>query len=268
MLSVFRQTLGGYRASLIEVSLGLFGISVLLVYTLDAFGGIEAFGDLLELIPESLRAMLKAQGGFATDSTGYLSTQYRHPFYLIATSGFVIAMASGAVAREVERGTALMLLAAPIARWRYLGAKMAALVTAIVLLLVGAWAGTWVGTLITGMTGDVQMVVLLRALVNLFALALAVGGIAMLLSSVGSDGGHVVSLAAGTAVVMFVVDFLAVIWSPAEPFGVLSVFHYYDPLGVSQADALPWRDLAVLFGVAFAGSGAALVAFQRRDIAP
>ena len=90
----------------------------------------------------------------------------------------------------------------------------------------------------------------------------------MLLSSVSSDGGQVVSVAAGIAVVMFAVDFLAAIWSPAEPVGFLSVFHYYDPLGVSRDGALPWRDLAVLFGVAFAGFGAALVAFQRRDIAP
>ena len=268
MLSVFRQTLAGYRTGILAVSLGLFGISIMLVYTLEAFGGIEAFGNLLDLVPESFRAMFKAQGGFATDSNSFLGMQYRHPFYLIATLGFVIAVASGAVAREVERGTALMLLAAPIARWRYLMAKIGTLVAGVVVLLVAVWLGTWVGTLITGLTGEVQMVVLSRALVNLFALALAIGGIAMLLSSVSSDGGQVVSVAAGIAVVMFVADFLAAIWSPAEPVGLLSVFHYYNPLGVSQEGALPWRDLAVLFGVAFAGFGAALVAFQRRDIAP
>ena len=267
MRSVFRQTLLSYRTSVGVVSAGLFGISLLLVYTFDAFGGVEGFADLQEFLPESIRAMLKAQGGFATDATGYLGMQYRHPFYLIATSGFVIAMAAGAVAREIERGTSLMLLAVPIARWRYLAAKVGSMAVVIVVLLVAVWLGSRLGVTVTGLA-DVHMATLMRALVNLLALALAIGALATLLSATATDGGHVISLAAGVTVLMFVADFLAVIWSPAEPVGYLSLFHYYDPLAVTQTGGLPVRDLAVLLGVAVVGFGGALVAFQRRDLAP
>ena len=266
MRSVFWQSLRSYRTSLGVVSAALFGISVVLVYTFDAFGGIEGFEELLEFLPESFRALLKAQGGFASDATGYIGMQYRHPFYLISTSGFIIAMAAGAVAREIERSTALMLLAVPIARWRYLAAKVASMAVVVVVLLVAVWAGTGTGVLATGL-GGVDMLTLIRALVNLLALALAIGGIATLLSSLSSDGGHVISVAAGTAAAMFFGDFLATIWSPAEFVGYVSLYHYYDPLGVTQASGLPIRDLAVLLGVAAAGFGAALVAFQRRDLA-
>ncbi len=264
--SVFRQSLRSYRTSLSVVSAALFGISVVLVATFDAFGGVEGFEQLLELLPESIRAMLKAQGGFASDATGYLGMQYRHPFYLLSTSGFAIAMASGAVAREIERNTALMLLAVPLARWRYLGAKIASIAVVVVVLLVAVWAGTGAGVAVTGLEG-VEMLTLGRALVNLLALALAIGGIATLLSALSSDGGHVVSVAAGVAAAMFFGDFVAAIWSPAELVGYVSLYHYYDPLGVTQS-GLPMRDLAVLLGVAAAGFGGALVAFQRRDLAP
>lgn len=266
MRSVFWQSLRSYRTSLGVVSAALFGISVVLVLTFEAFGGIEGFEELLKFLPESMRAMLKAQGGFATDATGYIGMQYRHPFYLLSTSGFIIAMSAGAVAREIERSTALMLLAVPLARWRYLAAKVASMVVAVVVLLVAVWAGTGAGVAVTGL-GGVDMLMLLRALVNLLALALAIGGIATLLSSLSSDGGHVVSVAAGTAAAMFFGDFLATIWSPAELLGYVSLYHYYDPLGVTQASGLPVRDLAVLLGVAAVGFGAALVAFQRRDLA-
>ena len=267
VLSVFRQSLLSYRTSLSVVSASLFGISVVLVATFDAFGGVDGVEALLEFLPESIRAMLGAQGGFATDATGYLGMQYRHPFYLISTSGFVIAMASGAVAREIERSTALMLFAVPLARWRYLAANVASMVVVVVLLLVAVWAGTSLGVAVTGLA-DVDMLTLMRALVNLLALALAIGGIAMLLSSLSSDGGHVISVAAGVAAAMFFGDFVAAIWGPAEFVGYVSLYHYYNPLGVTQANGLPVRDLAVLLGVAVAGFGGALVAFQRRDVVP
>ena len=63
MRSVFWQSLRSYRTSLSVVSASLFGISLVLVATFDAFGGVEGFEGLLELLPESIRAMLKAQGG-------------------------------------------------------------------------------------------------------------------------------------------------------------------------------------------------------------
>ena len=265
MRSVFRQSLLSYRISLGIVSAGLFGISVVLVATFDAFGGVEGMEGLLELLPEGIRAMLKAQGGFATDATGYIGMQYRHPFYLITTSGFVIAMASGAVAREIERSTGLMLLAVPLARWRYLAAKVGSMVVVIVGLRTAVLLGTSLGVAVTGLAG-VDTATLVRALVNLLALALAIGGIATLLSSLSSDGGHVISVAAGVAAAIFFGDFVAAIWSPAELVGYVSLYHYYDPLGVTQTSGLPARDLAVLLSVAAAGFGGALVAFQRRDL--
>ncbi len=265
MLSVFRQSLFGYRTGIGLVSFGLFAISLLIVYTFDAFGGIEGFKELLEAVPESMKALLKASGGFATSADGYLSTQYRHPFYLVATAGFVIAVVAGAMAREIERGTVLMVLAAPIARWRYLLGKMLALFVGLLVLMAGAIVGTWLGVVITGLTGDVHMEVLLQVELNLLLLALAIAGVVALVSSLSNDGGQVVAVGAGIAVTMFFLDFLAAVWGPAEPLGPFSVYHYYDPLKVAE-EGLPWRDLSVLLGVAVVGLGGAFAVFQRRDI--
>ena len=66
MISVFRQSLFGYRTGIGLVSLGLFGISLVLVFTFEAFGGAEGFDAIFEAIPESMRALLKASGGLAT----------------------------------------------------------------------------------------------------------------------------------------------------------------------------------------------------------
>lgn len=268
MRSVFRQTFRAYRIGLLAVAVGLFAVSMVIVYTFEAFGGLEAFAELFELVPAPIAALFRAQGGFATTATGYIAADYRHPFYIIAGFAYAIAVASGASAREVERGTALMLLAAPIARWRYLLPKLAVLVVGAAVAVFATWLGTVAGAVLTGITEEIDYGLLVLVQLNMFALIIAAGAVTALVSAASSDGGQAVVWGAGIATVMYLLDFLSLIWGPAEPLGPLTLFHYYDPLGVVRNGDVPWRDLAVLFSVAVAGFAAALVTFQRRDIAP
>jgi ABC-type transport system involved in multi-copper enzyme maturation permease subunit len=267
MRSLFTQSLGGYGFGTALTTIGLFGVSLLLVYTFDAFGGLESAREFEELIPESMKALLKTQGGFATDANGYLASGYRHPIYLIAVSAFVIAVSSGVVAKEIERGTILVLLSAPIARWKLLTSKTLAIVVSLLVLMVGAWLGTWVGLMVTGLTGEVSLGLFVRVLFNIMALGLAMGGYTLFISALDNEGGHVAAVAAGITIALFFLDFLATLWIPVAPFGPLSVFHYYDPLAIAQQGGIPWRDVGVLLGVAGVSFLAALVVFQRRDIA-
>lgn len=267
MAAVLLNTLRGYRASVAFVSAGLLVFSLLITYVFDAFGGLESFQQMEAFLPESVRALIKAQGGLATTLMAFLAATYRHPFYLIAIAGFVIALSSGAVAREVERGGILMVLAAPIPRWRYLLGRIGAMAAGLLALLAAALAGTLMAAQLTGILPDVDLTVLVRIQANAFALGLALGGLAMLLSSVSSDGGRTTGIATAVAAVMFFADYLAVLWAPARPFGPFSFFHYFDPQAVAESGVTPWRDLGVLFGSAAVTFGAALVAFQRRDIA-
>lgn len=265
MRSVFLQALVDHRTGTLLVALALFGTSLLMVYIFDAFGGLEVFQEFVDLLPESMQALLRATGGLGASAEAYLGAQYRHPMYLVATAGFAIGTAAGMVARDVERGSLLMVLSTPMARWRYLAGKYGAFVFGAVSILAAAWLGTWVGVQITGVD-SIGSLVFVRVIVSLLALTLAVGGIATLLSAWLSDGGQVTGIATGVVVGMFFLDFLAALWDPAAPFGPLSLFYYYDPQQVSLT-GFPERDLGVLFGVAAATFGLALVVFQRRDIA-
>ena len=266
MSSVFVYTLQAHRVGLISVSVGLFLMSLIIVYTFDAFGGVEAFAELYDMLPEPLAAMFRAEAGFGSTLTSYVAADYRHPIYPIAGLAFMFSVSSGASAREIERGTALMLLASPIARWRYLAAKVGVAVVGAMLIAAMSWLGSLAGAVLTGATDGLESGTLLLAQVNALGVLLASGGIAMLLSSVSSDGGRTVSVAAGILTVMYFLDFVGAIWSPAEPLAPLSVFYYFDPLAVAMGGSSLLRDVLVLFGVGFAGFAASLVLFQRRDI--
>ena len=88
----------------------------------------------------------------------------------------------------------------------------------------------------------------------------------MLVSSLTSDGGQAMGITTAIVVLMFFIDFLSLLWTPAELLGPLAVFHYYDPLSVSVEDALPVRDVFVLMSAGIVGTAAAFGVFQRRDI--
>ena len=266
MGSVFAYTLRSHRTGLLAVSVGLFLMSLIIVYTFDAFGGIDAFADLYELIPEPFAAMFRAQAGFGPSLTSYIAADYRHPVYFIAGLAFVLSVSSGAVAREIERGTALMLLASPLSRWRYLAAKLAVVVVGAVVITTMAWLGSLAGAVLTGVADDIEPGTLLLAQVNVLGVLLASGGIAVLLSAVSSDGGRTVSVTAGILTVMYFLDFVGAIWGPAEPLAPLSIFYYLDPLAVATDGSKLLRDVLVLFSVGLVGFVAALVLFQRRDI--
>ncbi|MCY4581957.1 MAG: ABC transporter permease subunit [Chloroflexi bacterium] len=266
MLSVFMYTLRSHRIGLLAVSFGLFLMSLIIVYTFDAFGGLDTIAELFESLPAPMTAMFRAQAGFGTSITSYIALDYRHPVYIIAGLAFVLSVSGGAAAREIERGTALMLLASPIPRWRYLLAKVGVLVVGAVIIVAMAWLGSLAGAALTGLAGDVEAGTLLLAQVNGLGVLLASGGIAMLLSAVSSDGGRTVSVTAGILTVMYFLDFVGAIWSPAEPLAPLSLFYYLDPLAVAAGGSTFLRDVVVLFGVGLVGFVAALVLFQRRDI--
>jgi ABC-type transport system involved in multi-copper enzyme maturation permease subunit len=267
MLSVFLNTLWGYRTGLILTTLGLFGISLLIVYTFEGFGGKEAAEQIEHLFPDSLKALFKAQGGFASDATGFLALDYRHPFYFVVTLGFVIALSSGALAKEIERGTILVLLTSPIAKWELLLAKFFVLVTSLIIILTGSWVGTWLGSSMVGISDEVHMVTFFRIQLNMLALCLAVGGYSLFISARSSDGGQVTAWATGITVVMYFLDYLAMLWGTISVLGPFSIFYYFDPLEVAKNGGIPWTNVLILLGAGIFGLIAALIAFQRRDIA-
>ena len=266
MRSVFIHTLRSHRIGLLAVSFGLFLMSLIIVYTFEELGGLDALEGFFESLPAPMAAMFRAQAGFGTTITSYIALDYRHPVYIIAGLAFVLSVSSGAAAREIERGTVLMLLASPIPRWRYLVAKVAVLVLGAVIIVILSWLGSLAGAALTGVGDEVESGTLLLAQLNELGVLLASGGIAVLLSAVGSDGGRTVSVTAGILTVMYFLDFLGAIWAPAEPLAPLSIFYYYDPLAVATGGGTLLRDVPVLFGVGLVLFVAALVLFQRRDI--
>lgn len=266
MLHVFTETLRGHRTALLLMALGLAGLAVLFPHTYQSLGG-PALVEFMEQLPAGFRAFLKAQGSSLLTSgpQGYLAVGYRHPIFLVVGAAFAVAGASGAVAGQVGRRTILLLLVRPVVRWHLLAVRIAETVAGLALLMAASFAGTVIGQFTANLEG-VALGPLALAAANGFALFAAIASYAYAISANSSDGGRAAGLSTGLTVLFFLLDFLSELWEPLAFLGPFSVFHYFDPGEVATSGAVPWRDLAVLGGVALVGWTAALVIFQRRDI--
>src|SRR5687767_11878308 len=115
-MTIFIQTLRGYRVPIAILSGALFAFTMIFCYTFRAFGGAEGLGTFLESLPVGLAGLLRAIGIEQPTAENYIAAAYQDPRFLIILHAFAIGTASAALAGEVERGTALYLLSRPISR--------------------------------------------------------------------------------------------------------------------------------------------------------
>ena len=266
MLLVFRNTLRGHRFALLLMALGMAGLGLLLPTSFEAYGDTSS---LMENIPEGFKALLKAEGNLLaeTGARGYIAIGFRHPLFLIVLAAFAVGSASGAVAREIERKTILLLLSRPLSRYRLLFSRAAESSLGLLLLVAALLVGTYAGIFLAGLQDLVDVMPFIVMDVNALCLFLAIMGYSYLFSAGSSDWGKATMLSTVLTVAFFFLDFAASLFDFLAPAGYLSVFHYYDPVGIAIAGVFPVVDVVVLLGIATCTLAASVLLFQRRDIA-
>lgn len=250
------------RVVAVALGLALFELVVGLSYA-----GIDQnqIRSLVDSLPPALRAL--AAGADIASPSGYLGSGYLHPVALALLAGLAVSM-TAMVARDVEDGVAEVVLSRPLPRRRWLGAHALAALATLIAGVAAAFAGGMVAALVvddlrTVRVGDLALVALDALLV--FA---AIGGVSLLAAALSRTAGRAVGIAAGFVVVSYALNYLAQVWSLAEPLGRLSVFRYYDPPEVLRTGAIGAADALVLLGVAAVSVTLALVLVERRDLVP
>jgi hypothetical protein len=106
----------------------------------------------------------------------------------------------------------------------------------------------------------------MKLLAHLAGVAACFAGFGLFVTSFSRRWMTAFTTAALTAVVMYLVDFLAIGWRPMKQIVWISPFHYYPALSIVAGDAPMARDLTVLVSAAAAFTLAAYLQFQRRDL--
>ncbi len=189
-----------------------------------------------------------------------------HPLLWALSWTLLLTIVTGAIAGEVDRGTADLLLTLPISRAAVYASTTVAWVLAAALISFAPLLGLRLGELVCPLSAPLHFRQLWPLSVNLLALNLAVAGVTMMVSSFMSRRAAAVGIVLAGLLFSDLMNLLSQFWDRVRPFAFLGFLHYYRPLPVVRSGELPVSDIAILLAVAAVAWGVGLWYFRRRDI--
>jgi len=262
-LLIVERTLRDRRRGLIGWAVGL-AAYVVLQSSIYPTVRESAFQQALRDYPKELKAFFGGAASFDfTTAGGYLNVELFSLVLPALLVVFAIGIGAAAFAGELQTGTLDLLLSYPVTRARVAVEKFAAMVAGVVMLATVVAAAVLLASVVIGF--DIGVVDTLVACIGAAMVAIACGGITMLVGILTGSR----AAAIGAAAALFAASYLAVgmagLVSWLEPVRYASLL-WYSNGSAPLMHGLPVGDYLVLFGACVAVGVATVVAFRARDL--
>ena len=261
---VARQALRGGRRSLITWSIAFVAIVALYAAIWPSVRGNTSWRDLFSTLPEAYRALFTAGGQIDLSTpAGYLGVELLGFLGPALIAVYAITLGAAAIAGEETSGRLEITLSAPVARWRVLAERFAALIADVAAVMIAMGLGLWIFSMAFGMDLGVRAIVSAAAALAVFGVF--VGAVAIAIGAASGSAPLARGIAALVAVASYLINALGQVTTalrgarPASPFYLL---FGNQPLAGGLRIGMALVVLAV--SVALVAAGAA--AFSRRDL--
>ena len=267
-MGLFWRTIKDKKISLIiysVASLGFLEMYIALFPSLQKQS--QQLSELMNSYPESFFKAFNINPKTLSFSEigSYLGMEQFNFIWPIMAIAFAIGFANYALAGEVEKGTAEILLSQPISRLkvffiRYLvGLSFLAVFTLVSIFAIIPLAR------IHGASVDGSKIAFF-ALVS-FLFIWAIFALAMLVSSFFSEKGKAAFTVSGVLILMYVANIIGGLKDNLKDLKYLSFFNYYQPSNVIDKGEVENLAILVFIGVAIIASLLAAFWFNRKDVA-
>jgi beta-exotoxin I transport system permease protein len=245
-------------------------LSVFQVFLILVAGSIQnsgSFEQLGNLMPPFVREIMGPSFAGLMSFSGIVSAGYFHLAVMGSLVGLSIAVGTMPTS-EIETGFMDLILSRPMPRHWIVTRSIIVMMLCSVLMLGMMMIGTWIG--LTWLAPrDVEWPsakLILSLVVNLGVLMLCWNGVATAIGAASRRRSVAGGLAGLLSLAMFLLDYVARAWRPAETVAWLSPFRYYSPFDLVMGNPLPAKNIMVLAAIAVSGFALAYVVFSRRDI--
>lgn len=222
--------------------------------TLDSF---------VEVMPELMASVgMKAN---AANLLGFMVSYLYGFILLIFPMIFCILRGNALIAKYVDKGSIVSLVAAPVKRRTVAFTQMKVLVSGILLLIL---YNTIVELICaeSGFPGELNIKALFILNAGLLCLHLFIGGICFLSSCIFSDTKYSVAFGAGIPAFMYVLQMLANVGGSAEKAKYFTFFTLFSPDGLIAGEGSAILGAFILFSGAVMLYVFGIMAFERKDL--
>lgn len=265
-LNLLKRNFKDKRISLAVYACGIALYAVLILAIWPSLRqNMEALNQLWESYPESIRKAFGSENMQFATFDGFISVEYFSQMWPLIMIAFSISYATGAIAAEIEKGTIELLLGQPLSRRSIVVTRHFFFEICILLLIMASILPIALGAPVVG--GDVSQLGLFSLIVPSFLFFTAIGSMTFFFSVLFSSRGRAIFVSVGIVIFCYALDILAKINDTVGNVHFLSLFYYWDPYRFIHGPRWAWGDLAVLAAVSVLSTAAAVVWFERRDIA-
>ena len=225
---IARRLLADRRRSMLWWSVGTLVMVVLSIALWPSVRESEELDEVVQDLPEGVRALIGAQEGIAlTSPEGYLSGRLWTSLLPILLIVFGIGLGARAIGGAEEEGTIELLLAQPVRRVRVAVERAGAMVVLLVGLALVAMVAVLVLGPSVGLLDGIAVGHVVGATVALIALALLHAAIAFAVGCATGRRGTAQAVAGGVAVAGYVLQGLASAADAARPARIVTPWHWY-----------------------------------------
>ncbi len=263
-LNLIFRNIRDRRVSMLMMSssLILYAFMIMAIYPVIAKN--PAIEQMVKQYPKAIISLMAGSGSVNFLSPeGYLATELLSLWWPIIVGAYAMTLATAIVAKEISDGTMDVLLSQPVERWRLVSSRLLADITLIAVLDAVTMIGIWV----FAKAYDVEL-----STTGIFATGVLGLCLFILIECFGLFFGMIMDRGKAliTSITVFIGSHLLNGFSDLNEtigkFRWLSFFKYYKPAAALATGDIPWKDLAVLLGLAALFAIAAFVIFRRKDI--
>ncbi len=255
------------RTLLLAMTGILAGFQVLVAALADWLASSSAFGQIAALVPPNVKALMGPSFLTMMSVSGIVALGYYHTAVEAALVALMIVAGTEPVG-EQEAGFTDLVLSRSVPRTAVMGRTLLLVVLCPTIVVPAMGAGTAAGVrwMLRSDLPAPDPATIAAIMVNLWALLIAWGGIAMAVASVVRRRGQAVGLVAAAALVTVLIDYLARAWTTIRQVAWVSPFHFYSPLEIVTGAPLSTASVATLLAIGAVGATTAFVVFGRKDL--
>jgi len=267
MRALLVRSLAQARYAILGSFFLLAGFQLIIIGQAAEIQRTQSFGRVAELLPAFLQRGLGSRAMLMATFKGTVAFGYFHPVVCLMVCVLAMYVATEP-AHEIESGLVDLELARSVPRHRLLTRSLLLSALTVVGAAVFMAAGTWMGTRAfdAPMSEMPSAATRAKLLINLSATAACFLSFALLVAVLSNRWVTAFTTTALAAIVLYLVDFVAIGWPPMRAVSWISPFHYYPALSVVAGESGLGGNVAILAGASGACIAAAYWRFSRRDL--